>query len=378
LVIASEEDGWQHLYTLSFAGGAPKLLTPGNCEVEQWSFSPDGSSVLYNSNCGDVDRRHLWMVSLADGAARQLTRGDSIEWGGVFVGDVNTIACLRSDAIHFGVPLLQAAAANAQATSLVNAASFKDFPANALVTPQQVTFKSGDGLEIHGQLFLPRNLRAGEKRPAILFLHGGPMRQMLLGWHYMRYYFNCYAMNQYLASRGYIVLAINYRSGIGYGRAFREAPGRAGRGASEYQDVLGAGKYLQGRGDVDAKRIGLWGGSYGGNLTAMGLARNSDVFAAGVDIHGVHDWPTDNWAGKNVSPELSKLAHESSPVASVNTWKSRAGLNLFPRQDRNVPGSSTSRARVRRWSALALAGSGKPRRNGERSRAREPRNKFIP
>ncbi|HET7106551.1 MAG TPA: prolyl oligopeptidase family serine peptidase [Candidatus Acidoferrum sp.] len=340
LVFASEEDGWQHLYALSLTGGAPKLLTPGNCEVEQWSLSPDGSAVLYNSNCGDTDRRHLWLIPLASGASQQLTRGDSIEWAGVFAGDSKSIAYLRSDARHFGLPFMQAATPDATATPLRDAGSSKDFPVNELVVPQPVTFKSADGLEIHAQLFLPRNLRAGEKRPALLFLHGGPVRQMLLGWHYMRYYFNTYAMNQFLASRGYVVLAINYRSGIGYGRAFREAPGRAGRGASEYQDVLAAGKYLQNRADVDPKRIGLWGGSYGGYLTALGLGHNSDIFAAGVDTHGVHDWPTDNWQGKNISPEMTKLAHDSSPVSTVDTWKSPV-LFIHGDDDRNVIFSQT-------------------------------------
>jgi dipeptidyl aminopeptidase/acylaminoacyl peptidase len=340
LLVANEEDGWQHLYSLALAGGAPKLLTPGNCEVEQWSLSPDGSCVLYNSNCGDTDRRHLWRIHLPDGASQQLTHGDSIEWTGVFVGDANSIAFLRSDARHFGSPFTQAATPNAVATVLLDATSFKDFPANSLVTPQPVVFKSADGLEIHAQLFLPRTLRPGEKRPALLFLHGGPMRQMLLGWHYMRYYFNTYAMNQFLANRGYVVLAINYRSGIGYGRAFRQAPGRAGRGASEYQDVLAAGKYLQTRADVDPKRVGLWGGSYGGYLTALGLGRNSDVFAAGVDTHGVHDWPTDNWEGKNIPPDLNKLARDSSPVSTVDTWKSPV-LFIHGDDDRNVIFSQT-------------------------------------
>ncbi len=210
-----------------------------------------------------------------------------------------------------------------------------DFPAGQLVTPQQVTFHSADGLEIHGQLFVPRNAKPGEKHPALVFLHGGSMRQMLLGWHYMYYYSNAYAMNQYLASRGYVVLSVNYRSGIGYGRAFREAPGRAGRGATEYRDVVAAGKFLQSRPDVDPTRVGLWGGSYGGFLTAMGLAHNSDIFAAGVDFHGVHDWPTDNWDGKNIAPELTKLAHESSPVSAVDTWKSPV-LFIHGDDDRNV------------------------------------------
>src|SRR5260370_2225076 len=140
----------------------------------------------------------------------------------------------------------------------------------------------------------------------MIVLHGGSMRQMLLGWHYMYYYSNSYAMNQFVASRGYIVLALNYRSGVGYGRAFREAPGRAGRGAAEYQDVVAAGKYLQSRGDVDAKRIGLWGGSYGGYLTALGLGRNSDIFAAGVDPPGVPHWPAPNLGGKNIPPEPNR------------------------------------------------------------------------
>jgi dipeptidyl aminopeptidase/acylaminoacyl peptidase len=204
-----------------------------------------------------------------------------------------------------------------------------------LVTPQQVTFKAADGMEIHGQLFASRNSPGNEKKPAVVFMHGGPIRQMLLGWHYMYYYANSYAMNEYMASRGYVVLSVNYRSGIGYGRAFREAPGRAGRGATEYQDIVAAGKYLQSREDVDPSRIGLWGGSYGGYLTAMGLARNSDIFAAGVDFHGVHDWPTDNWDGKNIPPELTKLAHESSPVTSVETWKSPV-LFIHGDDDRNV------------------------------------------
>src|SRR5438270_739868 len=124
-----------------------------------------------------------------------------------------------------------------------------------------------------GQLFLPADLKAGEKRKALVFMHGGSRRQMLLGWHYMDYYNNAYAMNQYLANQGYIVLSINYRSGIGYGLNFREAINYGPSGASEFHDVEGAGLYLKGRPEVDPARIGLWGGSYGGYLTALGLAR---------------------------------------------------------------------------------------------------------
>jgi dipeptidyl aminopeptidase/acylaminoacyl peptidase len=335
LVFASEEDGWQHLYAVSAEGRAPNLLTPGNCEVEQWSFTPDKKTILFNSNCNDIDRRHLWRVNTSGGEPGRLTSGEGVEWSPLTLSDGQRFVYLGSDAKHPARAFLSDLAGDSPTAPLGRETWPRDFPSDRLVAPQQAIFKSTDGLEIHAQLFVPAGIKAGEKRPALIFLHGGPMRQMLLGWHYMYYYSNSYAMNQYLASRGYLVLALNYRSGIGYARAFREAPGRAGRGATEYQDVVAAGKYLQGRNDVDARRIGLWGGSYGGYLTALGLGRNSDIFAAGVDLHGVHDWPTDNWDGKNVPADLTKLAHDSSPVTSVNTWKSPV-LFIHGDDDRNV------------------------------------------
>jgi dipeptidyl aminopeptidase/acylaminoacyl peptidase len=171
-------------------------------------------------------------------------------------------------------------------------------------------------------------------------MHGGPVRHMMLGWHNRGYYHQAYAVNQYLASCGYLVLSVNYRSGIMYGRAFREAQNRGARGASEYQDIVAAGKYLASRPDVDPKRIGLWGGSYGGYLTALGLARDSELFAAGVDLHGVHDWSQRGGGGPaggaaGAGGEAARLARESSPVASVEKWKSPV-LIIQGDDDRNV------------------------------------------
>jgi dipeptidyl aminopeptidase/acylaminoacyl peptidase len=344
LVFASEADGWQHLYAMPADGGTAKLLTPGNCEVEQWSFSPDKKTILFNSNCEDVDRRHIWRADLSGTILQQLTAPGEmtggIESNPVVLSDGTTVAYLFSNVQQRGLVKLSHLFPDTSFVVAGGQPTPSNFPAERLVAPKQVSFKSGDGVELHGQLFVPANLKAGERRPALIFLHGGPMRQMLLGWHYMYYYSNCYAMNQFLASRGYVVLALNYRSGIGYGRAFREAPGRAGRGATEYQDVVAAGKYLQGLLQVDPTRIGLWGGSYGGYLTALGLGRNSDLFTAGVDLHGVHDWPTDNWEGKNISPDLVRLAHDSSPITAVDTWKSPV-LFIHGDDDRNVMFSQT-------------------------------------
>jgi dipeptidyl aminopeptidase/acylaminoacyl peptidase len=187
------------------------------------------------------------------------------------------------------------------------------------------------------------------KRPAIVFVHGGPPRQMLLGWHYSDYYSNAYAMNQYLASRGFIVLSVNYRLGIGYGHDFHRPPKAGAQGASEYQDVKAAGEYLKTLPQVDPTRIGIYGGSYGGFLTALALARDSKLFSAGVDIHGVHNWTAER-AQSLLENRYEKppdtqaaldVAWQSSPVSSITTWKSSV-LLIHGDDDRNVRFSQTT------------------------------------
>jgi dipeptidyl aminopeptidase/acylaminoacyl peptidase len=205
----------------------------------------------------------------------------------VQTSDGQSVAFLRSDAKRHPAPVIRLGGADRE---LAPGSVPAGFPEKSLVVPETVIFSATDGLPIHAQLFRPADLAPGQRRPAVAFFHGGSRRQMLPGFHYMSYYRNAYAFNQYLASRGFVVLSVNFRSGIGYGLEFREALGFGAMGASEYRDVAGAGLYLRGRTDVDPSRIGLWGGSYGGYLTALALARASDLFAAGVDLHGVHDW----------------------------------------------------------------------------------------
>ncbi len=318
ILFSSEKDGWAHLYSISAEGGALTALTPGEFEVENVALSPDKSFVVFSTNKNDIDRRHLWRVNTSGGGQ---------------------LAFFHSTARDPYLPFT-ASLDGSNVKPLAPQALPRDFPSAKLVVPEQVIFKAADGWEIHGQLFKPAN--ASGKMPALVFMHGGPSRQMLLGWHYLYYYHNSYAMNQYLASRGYMVLSVNYRSGIGYGRAFRTAQHRGARGASEYQDVVAGAKYLRERDDVDRKRVGLWGGSYGGYLTALGLARNSDIFAAGVDFHGVHDWSV-SVAGLRVqtdTTERNRIARESSPISSVDKWKSPV-LLIHGDDDRNVEFAQT-------------------------------------
>ncbi len=288
IIFPWETDGWTHLYSVSASGGPPLLLTPGEFEVEHVSVLPDRQAILYSSNQGDLERRHIWRVAVVGGKPVALTSGAGVEWSPVASGDGKAVAFVSAGSRRHPSPVIRVGSAPDR--DLAPGAVPADFPEASLVIPEAVVFSATDGLSIHGQLFRPADSKPGQRRPAVIFFHGGSRRQMLPGWHYMYYYRNAYAMNQYLASRGFIVLSVNYRSGIGYGMEFREAVDFGATGASEYRDVAGAGLYLRGRADVDGTRIGLWGGSYGGYLTALGLARASDLFAAGVDFHGVHDW----------------------------------------------------------------------------------------
>jgi dipeptidyl aminopeptidase/acylaminoacyl peptidase len=348
VVFSSEQDGRNHLYSIAASGGAATFLTPGDFDVEDVTLSADKAWVIYSSNQDDVDRRHLWRVAVAGGKPQALSGGETMEWTPVQTGDGKNILCLGSTATSPAMPY----EVTANGREMIAKQTLpSDFPSASLVTPKQVIFQSEDGVTVHGQLFLPRFPQhdAKGKVPGLVFMHGGPIRQMMLGFHYMDYYHNAYAENQYLASRGYAVLSVNYRLGVMYGRAFREAPNSVWRGAAEYKDVVAAGRYLQSLPEVDAEKIGLWGGSYGGFLTAMGLARNSDLFKAGVDFHGVHDWSIflterpffGSLALRPPDADAAvKLAWDSSPDAYVSTWKSPV-LLIHGDDDRNVPFSQT-------------------------------------
>ena len=332
-------DEWERYYSidLSTTNAKPVLLTTTDGLIEDQTsvaLSADQKTLYYCTNAKDIERRHIWAVPVSGGAPRQVTSGEGIETYPAPLASGSVLATLSADwkmPQSVGIWPAQAAAASAQ--RIIYPSSYKHFPMDAHVKPELVLTKAPDGLEIKNQLFLPKNLRPGERRPAIVFVHGGPVRQMLLGYHYMQFYHWSYGINQWLADQGYIVLSINYRSGVGYGRSFRNAPNTGGRGNAEYQDVLAGGKYLQTRPDVDPDRIGIWGLSYGGVLTAQALARNSDLFKAGVDLAGVHLW------GSSLDPDA--VSFKSSVVGAIDGWKSPV-LLVHGDDDRNVAFQQTT------------------------------------
>src|SRR6185312_7713305 len=201
IVFASQADGWVHLYSIPAAGGAPLLLTPGAFSFQGGvTLTPDGTTLLYASNQNDIDRRHIWRVDVDRAGPVALTHGASIEWTPVATGA--SIACLGSSATTPAMPYR----VTPQGREPIAASAMpNDYPSAQLVAPQQVVFKSLDGLEIHGQLFVPQS--HAQRSPALVFMHGGPPRQMMLGFHPMDAYNFMYAANEYLASRGFVVLS---------------------------------------------------------------------------------------------------------------------------------------------------------------------------
>jgi dipeptidyl aminopeptidase/acylaminoacyl peptidase len=338
LAFLSYRDGFPHVYSLQrpTSGGRPKLLTPGSFMVEQMTVSPDGRFVIYSANTGtdkdDIARRHLFRVPV-DGSSppAALTSGTGIEWGAAVTGDNQSVAFLAATPQRPPLPsMVSASGGNPRVIGLDRLPA--GFPTTQLVIPEQVSFRASDGVEAHGQLFRP--IGGPARKPAIVYIHGGGPRQMLLGWHNRWEYANDYGANQYLVSHGFIVLSVDYRLSVGYGQAFQFPENAGVRGASEYRDVLAAGRYLQSRPDVDRSKIGVWGASLGGYLTALALGRNSDVFAAGVDVHGAHDrlvainttQMAHALAGDGITEadlrQALKVQFESSPISAVPTWKS--------------------------------------------------------
>jgi dipeptidyl-peptidase 4 len=334
---AAPVDEWDRYYALNVmdASARPVLLTTTDGLIEDRTsiqVSADEKTFYYCTNAKDIELRHIWAVPVGGGTPVQITKGEGAETypaplaSGKYLATISASWKMpQSVGIWKMSPEGPASAALPQ--KIVFPTQRPGFPIEAHVKPEIVITKAADGLEIHNQLFLPKDMKPGEKRPAIVFVHGGPQRQMMPAYHYMQFYHWAYGINQWLANQGYIVMSINYRLGIGYGRSFRMAQNAGANGNAEYQDVVAGGKYLQTRADVDPNRIGIWGLSYGGLLTSEALARNSDIFKAGVDLAGVH------LEGSSLDP--TSVSYKSSAISAVDGWKSPV-LLIQGDDDRNV------------------------------------------
>ncbi|HEX3950385.1 MAG TPA: prolyl oligopeptidase family serine peptidase [Steroidobacteraceae bacterium] len=332
LVFPWEKTGWLQLYAVPARGGAIRPVTGGQFEVVHMALSADRRRLVYSSN-EDIDRMHVWSIDFQGGQRAPAAKDRAIEDYPQISGD-GTIYALQSDATK----PLQPVVLNAGRWQPLAPQATTGFPSSKLTTPEPVTFAAKDGQLVHAQLFLPHDADGSKAHAAIMFFHGGPRRQMLLGFNPMGAYNWMYALNQYFAAEGYVVISVNYRGGIGYGLDYREAKNFGPDGDSELNDLLGTVTYLQSRKDVDPRRVGIWGASYGGLMTALGLARASKDIAVGVDYAGVYNWDSMLASvGVPVDPgEATRRGFDSSPVATIDQWRSPV-LVVQADDDRNVP-----------------------------------------
>lgn len=314
-LVMLEEDGWAHHYLYSRDTDRLEQVTFGECEDfghagDEAVWSPDGSSVVYSSNRAGLSHRHLWLLDVPPRTSRQVTFGHVTDVQPRFSPDGSRLAFVHCDTYRNmdiwvsavdaepgaqGLPLARLTPAHQLSHSMPAAWT----PANQ-VAPDEVTYAGALDWPIHAQLYRPHGFSAvtadgtapstaTRRYPALVWVHGGPVRQMRPGWHPMQSYAFFHAYHQYLLHRGYVVLVINFRGGIGYGREFRHGLYHK-MGTDDVLDVVRAGRYLKSLPYVDPERVAIWGLSYGGYMTLHCLAQYPDEFAMGINIAGIWDF----------------------------------------------------------------------------------------
>ncbi len=283
----SERTGYSHLYTVPFAGGEARALTSGQWEVDSAVLSNDKSRFFLVTDESDPGEQEVYEMS-ADGGAR--SRLTALPGGHSFVPspDEHWFADIYSYTNKPPELYAQETRADAAAKKLTSspAPEFWEYP--WLDTPI-VTFPARDGAMVRAHVYKPANYRKGG--PAVLFVHGaGYLQNVDRMWSY---YAREYMFHQLLMERGYLVADVDYRGSAGYGRDWRTAIYRH-MGGKDLDDNVDAARWMVSQYGADPKRLGVYGGSYGGFITLMAMFTQPDVFAAGAALR-----PVTNWANYN-------------------------------------------------------------------------------
>jgi dipeptidyl aminopeptidase/acylaminoacyl peptidase len=325
LWMLAEHDGWMHLYTIDAASSSPprKQLTRGKFEVDSVEISPDGTTFYIQSSEAHPGERHIYAISVDGGARTKMTS----QTGGhqaVISPDNTTFGLVSSFANRppevFVMPNRAAAAATKVTTS--TSPEWSTYP---WVEPQLVTYSSRDGKEVFARLYTPEMVGAKRdpKAPAVVFVHGAGYLQN--AHRFWSSYYREYMFHHLLASKGYVVLDPDYRASAGHGRDWRTAIYRW-MGGHDLNDVVDGAAYLVKAHKVNAGRIGVYGGSYGGFITLMALFTSPDTFAAGAALRPVTDWAHYNHGyTSNIlnEPQTDSEAYrKSSPIYFAERLKS--------------------------------------------------------
>jgi len=321
----AEHDGWMHLYTVDATAAAPakKQLTSGKFEIDSVELSTDGSTFYFRSTEIHPGERHVYAMSVDGGARTKLTSRTGSHDGAISP-DNTTFGLVSSSANRPPEVFLMPNRAGATATKITTSPA-PEWSTYNWVEPQLITYKSRDGKDVYARLFTPEMVGAKRdpKAPAVVFVHGAGYAQN--AHKYWSSYYREYMFHHLLASKGYVVLDPDYRASAGYGRDWRTAIYRW-MGGHDLNDVVDGAGYLVKAQKVNAGRIGVYGGSYGGFITLMALFTSPDTFAAGAALRPVTDWAHYNHGyTSNILNEPqsdSEAYRKSSPIYFAEGLKS--------------------------------------------------------
>jgi dipeptidyl aminopeptidase/acylaminoacyl peptidase len=313
----SERDGWNHLYTLdvSVEAATATQLTTGKWEIASSELARDGKKFYITSGEEHPGERHLYTVGIEGGARTKITSMPGSNEAEISP-DESTLGIVHSYSNRPPEVYVMANGAGATAKQITTSPS-ETWRSFKWIDPRVVTFKARDGAEVYARLFTPEMIgaRRDASRPGVVFVHGAGYLQN--AHKYWSTYFREYMFHNLLAAKGYVVLDVDYRASAGYGRDWRTAIYRH-MGGKDLEDIVDGAKYLASAEKVDPRRIGVYGGSYGGFITLMAMFTTPDVFAAGAALRPVTDWAHYNHTYTsnilNVPQKDSEAYRRSSPI----------------------------------------------------------------
>jgi dipeptidyl aminopeptidase/acylaminoacyl peptidase len=335
----SERDGFMHLYTVdvSAANAEPVQLTTGQWEIENARMSADGTKFYISSTEVHPGERHTFVMSADGGARTRLTTATgahalTLSPDETAAADVYSYSTKPPEL--YVIPQLAPGAPSTQVTTTPT----EEWRSFKWIDPKLITYKARDGKEVYARLYTPEMIGAKRdpKKPAVVFVHGAGYLQN--AHKYWSSYYREYMFHNLLASRGYVVLDPDFRASSGYGRDWRTGIYRF-MGGKDLEDVVDGAKYLVEAEKVDPKRIGVYGGSYGGFITLMALFTTPDVFKAGAALRPVTDWAHYNHGYTsnilNVPQNDMEAYRKSSPIYHAAGLKNHL-LILHGMVDTNV------------------------------------------
>lgn len=315
----SEASGYSHLYTINVVTGQKTALTSGNYEVQQTILSTGKKWFYITTNEVHPGEQQFYRLPVTGGKAERITTMTGANQVDISP-DEKQLAILYSYSTKPWELYLQENKPGGKLQQITRKAQSEEFASYAWKDPRVFSFTARDGEQVYARLFKPAN--PNPSKPAVIFVHGAGYLQNAHKW--WSSYFHEYMFNNLLADNGYTVMDIDYRGSAGYGRNWRTGIYRY-MGGKDLTDHVDAVKFLVDSLGVDPKRVGLYGGSYGGFITLMALFTQPDVFAAGAGLRSVTDWANYNHGyTANIlnEPFTDSIAYKrSSPIYFANGLK---------------------------------------------------------